>query len=168
MQGWSWPRAAEDGPLLAQSQVLQDQLTAGQPQQEEETAESVKQFHAVARTVRATDRRQQSLGRRMIFAPSARWWKAKRSPVGLRKRAEGENGGVVRVAPADAVEGITDSRGMLIPGLEVWAHGKDHNPLNTRRERASSISVTPGQQTGREPAVHPGSRMDASAFMQAR
>lgn len=47
---------AEDGPLLMQGQVLQDELTAGQQEQAEETADGVQPFPAVARMVRAIDR----------------------------------------------------------------------------------------------------------------
>lgn len=60
--------------------------------------DSVKQFHAMARMVRAIDRKQQPLVRRNIFVPSAGWWKAKQSPLGLRKKPEGEKSGVVGIS----------------------------------------------------------------------
>jgi hypothetical protein len=149
----SWPLPAEDGQLLAQGQVLQDELTAWQQEQMQQIANGVKQFHAVARTMRAINRRQQPLRRWNILALSAGRWKEERSPLGLRKKPEGENDGVVGIGPAEAVAGITDSRGLLSGCPEVWAHGKNHNPVNARRERACSISVTSDQRARRESAA---------------
>jgi hypothetical protein len=87
-QQWSWPMSAQHGQLLTQGQVLQNKLTAWQQKQTQETADRVKQFHAVTRTGRAIARRQQRWGRRSIFASSAGQWKAKRGPLGLRKGRE--------------------------------------------------------------------------------
>jgi hypothetical protein len=36
---------------------------------------------------------------------------------------------------AEAAEGITDSRGMLIRRPKVWPHGKNHKRVNRARER---------------------------------
>ena len=47
MQRRSRPLLAENGQLLTQGQVLQDQLAAGQQKQTEKKADGVEQFHAV-------------------------------------------------------------------------------------------------------------------------
>lgn len=139
--------------MLTQGQVLQDKLTAWQQKQAKETVDGVKQFHVAGRTARAIHRRQKPLRRRNIFALSAGRWKAKGNRVALRTQLEGEESGMVGIGLAEAVEGITDSRRMLIRCLEVWAQGKDHNLVNAVRERAYSRSVTLGQRARREPAT---------------
>jgi hypothetical protein len=48
-QGRSWMLLVQDGPLLTQGKVLQNELAAWLQEQAEDTADHAEQFHAIGR-----------------------------------------------------------------------------------------------------------------------